>query len=162
MTIIHIPGTVGERRLHFTIGPPGCGKTTLAQTFLQQPKRAVVSLDGLRHALFNGKRAFWDNPTEERRWLVRKAYDAMCYDLRERTDWDIMLPNTNLDPWFWDHAQMCFYQWDIVVHIFDDVPLKTLLERGAQRPVEDKISPEVITEYYERFIAHDAYWRSLK
>nr|QIG67108.1 polynucleotide 5'-kinase and 3'-phosphatase protein [Rhizobium phage RHph_TM26] len=161
MTVMHFPGII-PRRVHFTIGPPGCGKTTLAHDFLQQSKRAVVSLDGLRAGLFNGKRAFWDNPTEERRQLVRWAYDQSCNLIRNNTDWDVMLPNTNVGHEFWLHARYAFRGWEFIVHIFDDVSLEELLRRGALRPLEDRISPEVITEYWDRFNAPDAYWRSLK
>lgn len=161
MTVIHLPG-VRSRRLHFTIGPPGCGKTTLAHDFLRQPKRAVVSLDGLRAGLFNGKRAFWDNPTEERRQVVRWAYDQSCRLIRDNTDWDIMLPNTNVGEEFWQHARDTFPGWEFVICIFDDVSLETLLERGARRPPEDLIPPEVIKEYWDRFNAPDAYWRKFK
>lgn len=152
------------RKMVVTCGAPGCGKTTYALMWLREGHghRAVVSLDGLRHALFGSKRAFWDSgPTDEMSDMVRNAYAKVVWDLASHTDWDIMLPNTNLDGWFWLHAEHVAgtFGMDLETRVFMEVGLEELLARNALRPHEDRLEEHVVRDYYERFCHEGAIWR---
>lgn len=152
------------RTIHFTIGPPGCGKTTFANNMVRERSDiATVQLDGIRAALFGSKRAFWDNPSDDRRLVVRKAYGILFKNLLKNTKLDIILPNTNLNVHFYDHAVALAAEFDcrIEVHVFDAVTLGELLERNAIRPMEDRLEPHIVEEYWQAFADPEAYWRKL-
>lgn len=159
-----------KRTIHFMIGPPGCGKTTLSIGLVRgNPNSATVHLDGFRAAIAGSKRAFWDNPTPERKGLVDWLYDRTLVRLLWDTDFDIILPNTNLDQLRHDRLYSRINemtrarreQIHIQHHIFDAVPLKDLLEINMRRGPDDQLEPSVVVDYYNRMHAPDAYWRTL-
>lgn len=154
-----------RRTIHLTIGAPGSGKTTFANELIRsRPDVATVHIDGIRSALFGSKRAFWDNPTDERRQLVRSVYSQLFRDLLKYTGMDIVLPNTNTDIRFYSEALAWAdeFRCDLKIKLFDQVSLAELLRRNELRCDEDRLQPHVVEEYYERMIAPDRWWRNFE
>lgn len=154
-----------KRTIHFTIGAPGSGKSTFANELIRaRDDVATVHLDGIRCALFGSKRAFWDNPTPERREYVRLTYQRAFEALMEDRagSWDIVLPNTNTDVWFYEHAldMSKAYGYQLQIKLFD-VPINVLLRRNAARPFEDQLKVPTVVEYWERLQREDRYWKDL-
>lgn len=151
------------RTIHFTIGAPGSGKTSYANRLIRERSDVgTVHLDGIRCAAFGPKRAFWDNPTPERREFCRNMYAKLFNDLMKWTEWDVVLPNTNTDPWFYEHARHMASQYksDLNIILFD-VPLDELLRRNARRDFEDQLKVPTVIEYWERLQREDRYWKDL-
>lgn len=152
------------RTIYFLLGPPGCGKTTWANDQIRAREDvATVHLDGIRAAAFGSKRAFWDNPNAERRATVRNLYQTIFNQLLSFTEHHIILPNVNVDPWFWENAKALAETYNCVVEpvFLGTVSLEELLKRNQVRPAEDQLKPHIVEEYYNNFHAPDAWWRSI-
>lgn len=154
-----------KRTIYFTIGAPGSGKTTFANELIRSREDvATVHLDGIRSALFGSKRAFWDNPTDERRQIVRSVYSQLLRDLLKYTSMDIVLPNTNTDIRFYSEAvdRAEEFKCDMKIKIFNQITLPELLKRNAERCEEDRLKEHVVGEYFERMTDPNRYWRSFE
>lgn len=148
-----------------TIGPPGCGKTTWATKFCREyPNAVCVNLDGIRHAVYGSKRTFWDNPAPIRREVVDAVYQNMLRGFCIHQFRNIIVPNTNLRKVYWDEITEFAkeYGYKVRALVFDHVSWPALLDRNDVRPLEDRLEPKVVMQYYEEFMAPDAYWRSIE
>lgn len=151
------------RTIWFTIGPPGCGKSTFANNLVsQRADVATVHRDGIRAALFGSKRAFWDNPTEERRQLVRQFFTMTLERLLKRTELNIILPNTNLDLSDWHYTWDKAAEFKCSVHtvIFSELTFDDVCQRNVKRHSDDQLSMGHLTRYFDKYNAPDAYWRN--
>lgn len=153
-----------SRKVWFTIGAPGCGKTTLATTLVTLSLDvATVHLDGIRAALFGSKRAFWDSYDEMRARAVRERYSDQLEWLITKTLFDIVIPNTNLDVSYYNEAkELCdIYGLDFIPIVYDNVTFHELVERNALRAREDQLDIITLQRYWQEFNHADAYWRNI-
>ena len=126
------------------IGAPSSGKSTWSKEFLQKnPNWVRVSRDDFRFMLRN--QPMTEPKVEE---LITEMQDKMIiYSLSKRLN--VLIDNTNLKQKYINHfIELCTPYADVDYHVFD-VPLKTCLERDAQR--EKSVGSKVLERMYKDF-----------
>lgn len=152
-------------RILMTVGAPGSGKTTWANT-LDRKEWLVLCLDDFRDALFGGKAFFWNEVVPihgmEVRRYVRKVYHYALREALHQNRFNIALVNTNVD---WetgagpDFAAMGHVHSERVELIVFETSAKTLWERNRQRGPAEKLHDRDLARYIIDFNRPDAWFR---
>lgn len=134
--------------LHYTLGLPGCGKTTFARDFIKKSSRPItrVNRDDLRMMLFG---SYWGKGVNED--VVTQVQHGMIKDALAR-EHDVFCDDTNLSPKAQSGlvARAREYGAAFVRHDLSDVPPWTCIENDLKR--DRQVGAKVIWDMWERYL----------
>lgn len=148
-------------RVIMTVGCPGSGKTTWAKK--QDPKFVILSLDDFRVALFRGKRQYWERLKEGAAGsLVERAFES-ALGLALRMGLDVIVCNTHVR---YNTARRTLeiargYDAEVELMIFSR-PAAMLQDINHTRPLDDRVSDEIVLDMVRLMYEPDAWWRTFE
>ncbi len=151
-----------------SIGSPGAGKSTFFDN-IDDPDWLRLEKDRFREALFGSRRAFWDHPSSQttRSNMVKQA---MLTAMHCWHSYKVFLTDTGgtaqqindfYTPLSEAYSQEKQRKLPITLIVFQE-PLDVLLERNNTRPVEHRVTDDLLREKYDMTYGPEAWWRSVE
>jgi adenylate kinase family enzyme len=144
------------------VGCPGSGKTTYAESLVRKEGYLHLSLDGMRKLIWGSKQEFWRQhqgglgATTD--ILIPAYYETLRCILHQRPP-GLVLDNTHITSYQQTLDFIGIFDAALEIVVFD-IPLDFLLIRNLYRPLDDRLTEDVIRSYYEKHTIPDAWWRS--
>ena len=140
--------------LYIMCGPPGCGKSTFANEFMQKlsiegiDKRICISRDAIRFSMLKEGEDYFSHEKEVFQLFVHtitsQLQDGVC----------VIADATHLDMYSRKKLTYAIDQtisdYDIVYIVFD-TPLETCIERNALRFGRMRVPEEIIRNMHDKF-----------